>query len=318
MSKNYYEILGVNKDATPHQIKTTYRKLALQYHPDKNPGGEAKFKEIIEAYEVLSDKAARDEYDKNPDRPRTSRGGIGAPPTFDYDQKYSIYKTIESALSKSDIWIINLNELGLESLFGHQRCPDAIFDYDYWTHIFVCLENQPEAENFKNEFLTAIDKYVVELKQFKEESIHRIENYLNENKENLNDYQRSLFESRAFIGHTGKSYHWKEHIRKEANSKESVTSFENNRKGLIDDFKKGEKDAREWEEKAKRANERWRHNDNTENPPSSPDNGQKNGPTPTNNHPNQNQNQNKPNSDKNKKDDLITKIKKLKQETRET
>jgi hypothetical protein len=68
---------------------------------------------------------------------------------------------------------------------------------------------------------------------------------LNENKENLNDYQRSLFEKPGVFGHTGISYHWKEHIRKEANSKNSVTDFENNRKRLIDDFKKSERDARE-------------------------------------------------------------------------
>jgi len=59
--KNYYEILGVSKSASKDVIKDAYRKLALQYHPDRNksPGAEEKFKEISEAYAVLSDDGKR-------------------------------------------------------------------------------------------------------------------------------------------------------------------------------------------------------------------------------------------------------------------
>ncbi len=64
--KDYYEILGIPKDATEEEIKRAYRKLALKYHPDRNPGdkeSEERFKEISEAYKVLSDPEKRHIYD---------------------------------------------------------------------------------------------------------------------------------------------------------------------------------------------------------------------------------------------------------------
>jgi curved DNA-binding protein len=65
--RDYYEILGVPKDASGEEIKKVYRRLARQYHPDLNPGNkeaEEKFKDIGEAYEVLSDAARRSQYDQ--------------------------------------------------------------------------------------------------------------------------------------------------------------------------------------------------------------------------------------------------------------
>lgn len=65
--KDYYKILGVNKDTPPDDIKKAYRKLARKYHPDLNPGdknAEEKFKELSEAYAVLSDEQKRAEYDR--------------------------------------------------------------------------------------------------------------------------------------------------------------------------------------------------------------------------------------------------------------
>ncbi|XP_030375691.1 dnaJ protein homolog 1 [Scaptodrosophila lebanonensis] len=67
MGKDFYKILGINKNASDDEIKKAYRKLALKYHPDKNksPQAEERFKEIAEAYEVLSDKKKRDIYDQH-------------------------------------------------------------------------------------------------------------------------------------------------------------------------------------------------------------------------------------------------------------
>ena len=63
---DYYSILGVSASASEAEIKKAYRKLALQYHPDKNKGdsqAEEKFKQVAEAYSVLSDSKKRQEYD---------------------------------------------------------------------------------------------------------------------------------------------------------------------------------------------------------------------------------------------------------------
>ncbi|MFR1598893.1 MAG: DnaJ domain-containing protein, partial [Coprobacillus cateniformis] len=65
--RDYYEVLGVSKNASADEIKRAYRKMAKKYHPDvnKEPGAEEKFKEVQEAYDVLSDdnkKAAYDRY----------------------------------------------------------------------------------------------------------------------------------------------------------------------------------------------------------------------------------------------------------------
>src|SRR5262245_56463380 len=67
MPRDYYEVLGVQREASDDDIKKAYRKLARQYHPDRNPGdkqAEARFKEIQDPYDVLSDKGKRGQYDR--------------------------------------------------------------------------------------------------------------------------------------------------------------------------------------------------------------------------------------------------------------
>lgn len=93
--KDYYQILGVGRDASEKEIKSAYRKLARKYHPDVNPGdktSEEKFKEVSEAYEVLSDKDKRTKYDQYGQywEQMGQPGAGGQPPpgwdsfTFDY------------------------------------------------------------------------------------------------------------------------------------------------------------------------------------------------------------------------------------------
>ncbi len=77
MSKNFYEILGVSKDASDAEIKKAYRKMAHKYHPDKDGGDEAKFKEVNEAYQTLSDSTKRAQYDQFGQTFNGATGGSG-------------------------------------------------------------------------------------------------------------------------------------------------------------------------------------------------------------------------------------------------
>lgn len=84
MAKDYYNILGVPRDASEDDIKKAYRKLAHKYHPDKGGGDAEKFKEINEAYQVLSDKRKRAQYDQFGEA--FARGGAGGFEGFDFSQ----------------------------------------------------------------------------------------------------------------------------------------------------------------------------------------------------------------------------------------
>ncbi|MBZ3877907.1 DnaJ-like protein subfamily B member 8 [Sciurus carolinensis] len=90
---NYYEVLGVQSGASPEDIKKAYRKLALRWHPDKNPDNkeeaEKKFKQVSEAYEVLSDPKKRALYDRAGCDSWRAGGGASAPYNSPFDSGYT-------------------------------------------------------------------------------------------------------------------------------------------------------------------------------------------------------------------------------------
>ncbi len=110
--KDYYKVLGVNEDASFEEIKKNYRKLAFQYHPDKNPGKEEMMKEINEAYAVLSNERKRREYDSY----RQSYG-------FFARDKFRQTYTDQDIFKDSDI---NQVFAELSRVFGFNR-PEDIF-----------------------------------------------------------------------------------------------------------------------------------------------------------------------------------------------
>jgi molecular chaperone DnaJ len=91
--RDYYEILGINRDASVEDIKKAYRKLAHQHHPDKNAGDDRKFKEINEAYQILSNQDKRRQYDSFG---RVFEGGspFGAERGFDWDVNLSGFEDL--------------------------------------------------------------------------------------------------------------------------------------------------------------------------------------------------------------------------------
>lgn len=100
--RDFYEVMGVPKNATEDEIKKAYRKLAKKYHPDLNPGdkeAEAKFKEVNEAYEVLSDKDKRARYDQfgHAGVDPNFGGGAGGGSPFTGDIDLGTFSTASSA-----------------------------------------------------------------------------------------------------------------------------------------------------------------------------------------------------------------------------
>src|SRR5262245_935771 len=122
--QDYYEVLGISRQATPEEIKSAYRKAALKFHPDRNPGdkdAEESFKIAAEAYAVLSDPRKRERYD------RFGHEGLGGASVSDIDA--SVFSDFADILG---------DFFGFSDMFGHparrrrgpQRGPDVALEME--------------------------------------------------------------------------------------------------------------------------------------------------------------------------------------------
>jgi len=137
MAKDYYQILGVSKSASPEEIKKAYYKLAHKYHPDKG-GDEKKFKEISEAYQVLSNKEKRTQYDRFG---RVFEGAPGFEPGFDFQWTWG-----KPGMDFEDIFRTDFGDLGemMEEMFGfgvRQRRRDIKKGRDIEIDMEISLED---------------------------------------------------------------------------------------------------------------------------------------------------------------------------------
>jgi curved DNA-binding protein len=107
MAKDYYEALGVSRTASENEIKSAYRKLARQYHPDRNPGDKSaaeRFKEVQQAYDVLGDKKKREQYDQfGPgfEHMGAGPGGPGGPGGFHWTGGPGQYQNVDPEMFQS-------------------------------------------------------------------------------------------------------------------------------------------------------------------------------------------------------------------------
>ncbi|XP_006871350.1 PREDICTED: dnaJ homolog subfamily B member 6-like [Chrysochloris asiatica] len=126
---DYYEVLGVQRHASPEDIKKAYRKLALKWHPDKNPENkeeaERKFKQVAEAYEVLSDAKKRDIYDKYGKEGLNGGGGgshFGSPFEFGFTFR-NPEDVFREFFGGRDPFSFDFFENPFDDFFGNRRGP---------------------------------------------------------------------------------------------------------------------------------------------------------------------------------------------------
>lgn len=134
--RDYYEVLGIDKDVDKKAVKTAFRRLALKYHPDRNksPDAEAKFKEIAEAYAVLSDKKKRAEYDS---------GGFAGVEGYSYEDLFSgiDFGDIFSDFGGDLGFGLNVGGGGIFDRFFHRQPRGPVRGGDLQVSVFISLEN---------------------------------------------------------------------------------------------------------------------------------------------------------------------------------
>lgn len=116
--KDYYKILGVDENITQDELKKLYRQLSKKYHPDVNPEGEEKFKEIVEAYEILGDENKRKDYDFKRKNPFSQMGGGNG---FNFNDLFEQMMGGGRQRTKVPDKIVSLDINCIESYFGVKK-----------------------------------------------------------------------------------------------------------------------------------------------------------------------------------------------------
>lgn len=123
--KNYYEILGVSENASQDEIKKAYRQLSKQYHPDVNPSGEEKFKEIAEAYDNIGDETKRGIYDNQRNNPFANMGGGNFDFSSAFEEMMGGYR--QQRPRKAPDKVISIDISPTESYLGTKK--EVKYDY---------------------------------------------------------------------------------------------------------------------------------------------------------------------------------------------
>ena len=159
-SKDYYKILGVPENSSAEEIKKSYRKLAVKYHPDKNPSNtqeaETKFKEISEAYYILSDAKRRSQYDQMKKfGGGPSRGNYAGTQGFDFEELLRQFSSRGRTSGRYAAFGDIFEDLfaapgrgGVEALFGTGRGGPQTFRYEYSNEAPANSVEDPSADVF--------------------------------------------------------------------------------------------------------------------------------------------------------------------------
>ncbi|GLX78764.1 curved DNA-binding protein [Thalassotalea insulae] len=160
--KDYYQILGLEPDASAKEIKTAYRKLAHKYHPDMNPseGADAKFKEVAEAYHVLNNPKTRAEFDELRQYGAQSPYGFQPPPGWQASHDAEFENTQQFGEDFSDFFnaIFGQRPQGFTQRQAHQHRPSRGQDVEVELPVF--LEETLQQNEKSVEFTLPADEYL--------------------------------------------------------------------------------------------------------------------------------------------------------------
>jgi len=257
MTKNYYEILGVAKDATLTEIKKAHKKLILKHHPDKG-GDPEKFKEVQKAYEVLSDSNSRSVYDlygNNENQNSFGEGFFNEEEVNEMRKKYAEYEAKKSELEKEEILIKMRGYsimLIIDEFLENIKVYESDLDYNLWSPYSNWKEkikksSFEEVDSFREIMIAAIREVGRKIKQedgegssIKNDAIKRIRDSLKKKNINVKNLKLENRDYRKAINNAGNTV--EEILAVEERIKDDISRVEskNNSQNQRSETKNGE------------------------------------------------------------------------------